>query len=385
MNHTPTPVNSSRRAALLALTGCFFASASLSSCGDEAKQKENASAAPTPPPAATPAPAPETEAKPSATASAPVALTREEAKKQLDELLYNEVKTLINTTAANPTIRDTATMLLERLENYYKSMSQEPVSIERVKLALDIASFQRELGAWQRSFDSYERALKEWESLDIKQKAELPIQQIKSSIYNGLGAVLLYLPIPADDAEQIAKQKKDSLNYFKEQLDNDLSIFTAAAPKEGETIPDEGWGSEVDRATQDLISSYRCVGDGLRFNDEIDQAREAYTQGVKVAQRVQKLGDKSSLQLLKILSALGDLERSQEKKQEAYSHWGTAVRIATQISKSSRSSSSKFEAVQIANRLTPLLQRLQLELQQEASEAEAAADQTPTASESPAQ
>ncbi len=339
---------------------------------------------------------PTADAAPVASTTAPVAsttsttapsetLTREEAKRQLDELFYNEVKTLINTTAANPTIRDTATQLLERLESYYKSMSQEPVSVERVKLALDIASFQRELGAWQRSFESYERALKEWESLDIKQKAEIPVQQIKSSIYNGLGAVLLYLPIPADDSEQIAKQKKDSLSYFKEQLDSDLAIFSALAPKEGEALPEAGWGPEVDRATQDLISSYRCVGDGLRFNDEVDQAREAFTQGIKVAQRIQKLGDKSSLQLLKILSALGDLERSQERKREAYTHWVTAVRIATQISKTSGSSSSKFEAVQIANRLTPLLQRLQLELQQEASEAQAADEQAPPASESPTQ
>ncbi len=348
----------------MTLAGCMVVASSLTSCGD--KEESTAATQPAEAPAADESA--DTAASPSATPAAPTseaapaAQTLEEAQEQLNRLYNNEVKKLINRTAANPTIRDTAILLLENLKACYTAMASQPVSVERVSLAVDIASFQREMGAWERSFESYELALKEWESLPMKQKAKTNVQQLKSSIYNGLGAVLLYLPIPSNDAAQIAKQKADSLKYFKEQLDNDLSIFTALGPKEGDTVPAGEWSPEVNRATSDLISSYRCVADGLRYNEQFDEAREAYLQGVKIAQRVQKLSDEPSMQLIKILSALGDLERSQDKHAEAFNHWRTAATIAAQVNKNSRSYATKLESKQIVERLTPVLRTLQTEL-----------------------
>ncbi len=339
-----TPVFNSR-GTLIALAASLSTLGILSSCQEEQEEQEETSDA-TPAPAATPT-----------TPEKPSVLTPEQAQAELNAYLNNEVKDLVISSASSPAVRDVASVLLEKLEAYYAAMNEQPMSIEKLELAVDIAEFQRQFAAWDRSYASFERALKDWESLEMKQKTLVPVQRLKSSIYNGLAATLLYRP--ASDAAATAERNEKSLNYFKEQLDSDLSIFNNVGPKEGDPIPATEWGDEVNRATSDLISSYRCVGDGLLFNNNVEDARIAYSEGVKIAQRVQKLSEAPSMQLIKILAALGDLESKEGNDAEALKSWSTAAQIAIQLNKNSSNSRTKLETKQITDRLTPVIRKLQ--------------------------
>ncbi len=283
--------------------------------------------------------------------------TPSETQDDLNRFLNNEVKDLIIKSANSAAVRDVATVLLEKLENHYQAISSQPVNIERLELAVDIAEFQRQLTAWERSHASYERALKVWDELDMKEKAEIKVQRLKSSIYNGLAFTLLSRP--STNPVLVAENRQAALGFFKEQLDSDLSIFNAVGPKEGDVVPAGSWSDEVNAATNDLISSYRCVGDGFLLTDNNADAEAAYKEGVKIAQRVQKLSEQPTLQLIRILSALGDLQLKMDNEPEAVKSLTSAAQVAIQLNKQSSDARVKLETKQIVDRLAPIIQRHQ--------------------------
>ncbi len=350
---TPT-VRSHFRLSVAALAVSILTPSLFVACGGEDTEGKDAAKSSDSTPAAAPA-----EAAATAVTPAPVVekLVPSETQDDLNLFLNNEVKDLIKKSANSAAVRDVATVLLEKLENHYNAISSQPVDKARVKLAVDIAEFQRQLTAWERSYTSYERALKDWEALEMKDKAEISVQRLKSSIYNGLAFTLLSRP--SSNPVLVAENRQKALGFFKEQLDSDLSIFNAIGPKEGDAVPAGSWSEDINTATNDLISSYRCVGDGFLLTDNNADAEAAYQEGVKIAQRVQKLSEQPTLQLIRILSALGDLQLKMNKEAEAVKSLTSAAQIAIQLNKQSGDARIKLETKQIVDRLAPIIQRHQ--------------------------
>ncbi len=353
------------RVSMAALAALVLTPSVLVSCQGEDKKKtdtdapaaEVKAAEETPAPAATaaPAPAPVTETAPPAVETAKNAA--EETQEELNRYLNGEVMDLIIKSANSSAVRDVATVLLEKLENHYQAISEGPFDVARLELAVDIAECQRQLTAWERAYASYERALKDWEALAMKDKTEIRIQRLKSSIYNGLAFTLLARTSNA--SSNTDENRQTALNYFKEQLDSDLSIFNAVGPKEGDALPAGSWSDDINRATNDLISSYRCVGDGFLLTGNNEDALAAYLEGVKIAQRVQKLSEQPTLQLIRILSSLGDLQLKMDKEKEAVQSLTSAAQVAIQLNKQSSDTRVKMETKQIVDRLAPIIQRHQ--------------------------
>lgn len=306
----------------------------LNSCDDKEEP-----AAPTEPAAEAPA----TEAT-----EAPAAETEqvsEDAQAVLfNEMLY-ELLGKVTDPAAFPELNEEVKVLLEQMENYYAVLAKEPEgSVQRTRLALQIASTLRDLNSG-KALDAYTRAQSELASLSESLRNSAEVKRFESDIENGLGSCLLMQNKPAE-----------ALPHYQAALAVSQAQFDAVAPAEG-TEPKEG---EVDpvlsQAATDLLDNIRCLGDCQRFADDPEEARATYMKGQELVTNLKVLSSSMSISYVKLLTALGNLDNAAGRSKEALSAWVLGANICKQINNSSPRLDVKAQTKRCYDALLPAIQ-----------------------------
>lgn len=322
----------------------------LSSC--EEKEAETTTEAPAEAPAPAPEPAPEPQVDKLAEAR---------------EALFNHAVYILGQKVSSPELfpelNSTVKDMLEMLQTYYAELQKGEPSEERARLALQIASTTRDLGAYTKAQGEFENALAEAESLPEDIRNTPAVQRMLSSCQNGIGLCLLN-----------QNKTAEALQRYEAALVIDEALYQAVAPKEGEELPAGDVEPNLSRAATDLIDSYRCLGDCQRALDDPEEALATYTKGKELGERLKRLSSEMSIAYAKLLTSLGNLQNTMDKPQEAMGAWVMAARICQSLNASSPKLEVKAETKRCYEALVPAINAVAQKLQgdQQAAEQKAA-------------
>lgn len=319
----------------------------LSSC--EEKEPETAPAAPV--------------EKPAEPAAAPQVDMLAESRQALFEYAVYTLGKKVTSPETFPELNSIVKDMLEKMRAYYTELQKGEPSEERARLALQIATTTRDLGAYSKAQAEFENALKEAESLPEELKKTPAVQRMLSACNNGLGVCLL-------------SQRKfaEALQRYEAALAVDEELFKAVAPADGAALPPGEVEPAISRASTDLLDSYRCLGDCYRAMDDPEEARTTYAKGQAVAQQLKRLSSDMSIAYVKLLTALGNLDNSQGRTKGAMESWVMAAKICQSLNASSPKLDVKAETKRCFDALLPAIQSVSqaMKAEQEAQERRAA-------------
>ncbi len=358
--------SSSRYAAILGIASAFC----LSSCGD----KEAEAAEPVEPPAAPAAEAPAAPAAPEPPPAPVVENKLEETRQALFEYAVYTLASKVGSPERFPELNTMVRDMLELQHKYYAELQKGEPCIERARLALQIASTTRELGAYTKAMAEYENAQKEIEALPEELKNSAEAQRMLSSCLNGSGQCLL-----------TQNKANEALARYEAALVTDEAQYQKVAPAEGEELPEGEVAPALSRAATDLLDSYRCLGDCQRAVDDPEEALATYTKGHELAQRLKRLSAEMSIAYVKLLTSLGNLDNSLGKPKEAMGAWVMAAKICQSLNASSPKLEVKAETKRCFDALLPAIQSVGQKLQSEQEEAQKRAAEEKAAAEKAAQ
>ena len=337
-------------------------------CGEkEAESTPAAEAAPAEQPAAPAEAAPAPEAAPEAESKTDkLAETRDALFNYAVYTLAQKVTSPERFPELNSAVKD----MLEMLNNYYTELQQGEPSLERARLALQIAATTRDLGAYSKAYGEYETARKEVESLPADVQGTAEAQRMLSSCLNGMGVCLL-----------AQNKATEALAQYEAAMAIDEAQYQTVAPKDGEELPEGEVEAGLSRAATDLLDSYRCMGDCQRAVDDPEEARTTYMKGQELVQRLKRLSSEMSIAYVKLLTALGNLDNSMGKSQEAMNAWIMAAKICQSLNASSPKLEVKSETKRCFDALLPAIQSVGQKLQAEQQATQKQAEENKAAEE----
>lgn len=343
-----------RLTAILAMGTALF----LSSCGEKEAEPAATSepAAADPAPAAAPTPAPEPAPAPEAAPEPEV----DQLAAAREALFNHAVYTLgqkVTSPDAFPELNSMTKDMLELMQTYLAELQKGAPSEERARLAVQIASTTRDLGAYTKAQAVYETAMKELEALPAELLGTPACQRLLSSCHNGTGVCLL-----------AQGKATEALEKYEAALAVDNAQYQAVAPAEGEELPEGEVEPGLSRAAADLLDSYRCLGDCQRAVDDPEEARTTYMKGQELAQRLKRLSPEMSIAFAKLLTSLGNLDNALGKQQEALGSWVMAARICQSLNASSPRLEVKAETKRCFEALLPAINSVGSKLQAEQDE-----------------
>ena len=251
--------------------------------------------------------------------------------------------------------------MLEMMHAYYAELQKGEPCEERVRLAVQIATTTRDLGAYSKAFGEFDNAIAEIESLPETLRQGDACQRLLSTCYNGKGVCLL-----------AQNKATEALPLYEAALVVDTALFQKVAPAEGEALPEGEVAPEISRAVSDYFDSCRCLGDCQRVLGNVEEARATYAKAGKAAETLKRLSSEMSIAYVKLLTALGNLDNSLDKPQDAMKSWVLAARICQSLNTSSPRLDVKAETKRCFEALVPAIQAVGQKLQ--AVQAEAAAE-----------
>lgn len=349
----------SRCAAILGMATAIC----LSSCGE--KESET--------PASTEQPAPAVEAAPEAAVAAPETDHLAEAREALFQHAVYTLGQKVTSPDEFPQLNTMVKDMLELMRTYYGELQKGEPCEERARLALQIASTTRNLGAYAKAQGEYENALSEVESLPEAAKSTPEVQRMLSACHNGIGVCLL-----------AQNKAAEALPKYEAALAVDEAQYQAVAPKDGEELPDGEVEPGLSRAATDMLDSYRCLGDCQRAVDDPEEARATYTKGHELAQRLKRLSSEMSIAYAKLLTSLGNLDNSMGKPKEAMGSWVVAARICQSLNASSPKLEVKAETKRCFETLLPAIQSVGQQLQADQSATQQKSEEEKAAAEAAA-
>ncbi len=346
-------------AAALSLSSVAF----LSACDE--KQKETAPEAPAAP-AAPAEPEPAAPVVAEEAAPSPEALAQEARKAVYHQLLEN-VGPLVVNHATVPEFNEIAKVYLEKLQELYTALAALPPSVERVDIARRVAELTRNLGAYSKAFEAFERALDDFEALPEADRTTLDGKRLHSSLLNGTALCLLNI-----------NRAAEAIPYYEKALEADIAVLRELGIAEDGVLPEGNPDANVSRAVADVLGSYRCLGESHALAGDNEEARDIYKKGIEAMSKLKNLDVNSNMGIayVKLHGALGDLENRCGNEKEALAAWVQAANICNAVFSSSRTVSVKAQAKQSFDALRPVILELSRKLQAEAEaqkSAEAAA------------
>ena len=349
--------------AILAMGTALF----LSSCGEKEAEAPAEATAPAAEPAAEAAPVSEPPTAPEAPAADTLTAAR-------DALFNHAVYTLgqkVTSPEAFPELNTITKDMLELLQTYYAELQKGAPSEERARLAVQIATTTRDLGAYTKARPAYESALQELQALPDELRSTPACQRLICSCHNGLGVCLL-----------AQGNATEALASYEAAMEIDKALYDAVAPAEGTELPEGEVDPAISRAATDLLDSYRCLGDCQRAAEDPEEALTTYTRGQEIAQRLKRLSSDMSISFAKLLTSLGNLQNSLGKPQEALNAWVMAAKICQSLNASSPKLEVKAETKRCFESLVPAINSVGSQLQaaqeaasKQAEEEKAAAEQ----------
>ncbi len=348
----------------LALATLGAAVCGLCSCNEEGG--ENTAAAPAGTSAAQPA-------QEKAAGETPAVASVEEVEEELLDILIFDLGMRASELSSHPELNASVRNMLEKLENYYSVLSDELAGSERkLRLALRLADTIKNLGAWERANSAYQRALADYEAMPqgLRDKAEC--RRLLSSIYNGMGFCALR-----------RGNSSEAIDYYAKSNEIDTACFMQAAPEESDVLPEGEQRERYLQAAADLLFSIRCLGECQTVVQDVEEAREMYKRGATRAEQVVTipaanastqraplwgLSQDVSLQYVRLLVALGNLESSCSNAQEAFNNWLKAAQICELLTQRASSLIIRNKAAQILQGIVPQLRAMQQDSAQQQAE-----------------
>ena len=266
----------------------------------------------------------------------------------------------------NTTVKD----MLELMRSYYAELQKGEPSLERARLALQIAATTRDLGAHAKAQAEYEAALAEVENLPTEDKLGAEGQRMLSACHNGVGVCLL-----------AQGKASEALPKYEAALAVDEAQYQSVAPAEGEELPEGEVEPALSRAAADLLDSYRCLGDCQRAVEDPEEAATTYKKGHTLAQRLKRLSSDMSIAYVKLLTSMGNLDNSMGKSKDAMAAWVIAARICQSLNASSPKLEVKAETKRCFDALLPAIQSVGQGLQAEQEEAKKNSEEEKAAAE----
>lgn len=310
--------------------------AALCSCDDE----ETATTTPTAP----------AEVKASAPATSP-----EAAKEALFEQMVYTIGKLASQRVNDPEVTEPVREMLALTEGYYDAIAPTANgTIEKAKLALRIAEITLDLTAFAKAEGAYDTAQKDLDALPEAERNSREARRIQSAIFNGKAATILF-----------RNQAANALPWYEKALESDLGIYKELAPAEGEKLPEGAVEPELARAATDVMSSYRCLGECQFWAEDPEEARDTYNKGIELAKALDKLAPEMSIQYIRLLGNLGNLESRVGNKKEALNAWVQAVNFCQRLYAGNRRGDIRKEARRYFESLRPNVLALARELQDE--------------------
>ncbi len=324
-----TNVSSSRRLGYAALVSLVSATC-LCSCGD----KKTEAAPEATPPAETAAP------EPQGPAAAEVA--REAVYRQLLE----NISPLVTDRAMAPEFNEVAKVYLESLQGLYTELAALPPSAERVDIARRVAELTRNLGAYAKAQEAFERGLEDFDALPEAERNTVAGKRQQSALLNGMGVCLLSINKPVE-----------SIPFYEKALEVDLAVLRDLGVAEGSSLPEGSPNPDVSRAVADVLGSYRCLGESHAVAGDMEEARDIYKKGIALMTELKHLDVNSGMGIayVKLHGALGDLENRCGKEREALAAWVQAANLSNAVFTNSRQVKVKLQAKRSFDALRPVI------------------------------
>lgn len=309
----------------------------------------------------------EVNTTPAATESPAESTAAEEAKAALFEALVYELGARASENATHPELNEAVRNMLALMEEYYAqnadAMSGTP---EKARLSLRMADITRELSAWERACGFYDRARADYDALPEAERNKPEVKRMLSSLCNGKAFCLMNL-----------KNTAEALELYNKALEVDSALYEMVAPPEGEALPEGDVEPNLARAAEDIFFSYRCLGECQEVAGDPEEARDTIKQGIELAKRLDRLSPGMSLQYIRLLGALGNLESRCAKEREALGYWVQAAQMCQRLHNSTGNLIIRSKTARQFQSLMPQIQELQQKLNP--------AEQPQQAAEAPAQ
>lgn len=306
--------------------------------------------------AAAPATSPET-----ATANTPQAVDNAEQKELLNYMIFNIGK-LAGEQASNPVWYDQVRDMRNKLEDYYNALEakgEDPKT--SMQLGLLLADITRSMRAYDKALKLYNETLTKWENQPEEARQSLEGRRMRSSIANGMGGCYL-----------VQGKAVDALPYYEKALEIDKAIYDELAPEGQLPTGNQTISPDLERAAEDILSSYRCLGECQRWANDPEEARDTYKKGQELALRMNNLRPGASLQLIRLRSAQGDLENSLGQLKNAYVAWMSAGQLGQNLLKLGPSASVRAKLIQNLRRLSESIKAISPKVREELEAARAA-------------
>ena len=325
--------------------------AALSSCGDDnsfsslydkLKGKEEAPSAP--------------EAVPSEKATA-----ISDQQKDLFRYFLFSVADEVRRQADQPVWIETVRDMRNKIEAYYNAEKANRNSLSEedlVSLGLLLGDATRDLAAYEKAKAFYETAQKDWEAMPEEVRKSVNGRRLSSAIANSMGYLCL-----------VQRKMSDALPYYEKALQIDRALYDELAPADGAPLPvGEGLSADLAKAAEDVLSSYRCLGDAQFFADDPELARDTYSQGQALATRMNNLTPAIALQYVRLLSALGNLENSVGNPKKALASWVEAAKRADTLRRMGPSIAVQLQTVRYLRELEQSIKTVHDKLARESQE-----------------
>ena len=324
----------SRSAALLGLA-CTLG---LVSCEDKAQTEQ-----PSAPAATTP------------TATETTAVADKTSEKEILDYMIFSVGDMVRKQAANPTWRNEVRDMRNQLDAYYQTLNDKEDLPTRVRLGLLLADTTRDMSAYGKAMDLYNAVKSDWERQDEAARKTPLGRRIRSAVANGLGSCYL------------AQNKyNEALTYYEEALEMDKALYRDLAPEGDAPLPaGDNISPDLLRAAEDVISSYRCLGECQFKAEDPEEARDTYKKCQELVMRMKNLKPGMSLQYIRLLSALGNLESSCNQPKRAYAAWLNALDVAQKLRQVAPTAAVQAQTIQFIRQLENSLKSVSHVLKEE--------------------
>ena len=329
----------------------------IASCKDKEGEPASAPAAKETAPAA-----PETPAAVETPAAKPAAPMAENKEALLDYMIFHVGKQ-VGEYAGNAAWYEQVRDMRNMLEEYYNTLmasGEEPKTCMRLGLLL--ADITRTMRVYDKASKLYNDTLAQWESQPEAERQSLEGRRMRSSIANGMGSCNL-----------LSNKAADALPHYEKALEIDKAIYDELLPAGDGALPTgNGITPDLERAAEDVLSSYRCLGDCLRWADDPEEARDTYKKGQALAVRMNNLRPGTTLQFIRLLSALGDLENSCGQLKNAQGAWVSAFQLGQNLLKMNLPAATRAKVIQDMRKLEESLKAISPKLRAELEAAQAA-------------
>ncbi len=302
----------------------------------------------------------------------PPAEVKPDAQKALFEALLYDLGKQASENASHPELNESVRNMLALAEEYYTRNAEATTgTVEKARLALHLANITRDLTAWERACNSYDRARGDYDALPEAERSKPEVRRMLSAICNGKAFCLMN-----------QRKTAEATELYTQALDIDSALYELVAPPEGEALPEGEVEPNLARAAEDVFFSYRCLGECQEAAGDPEEARETLKLGLDLAKRLDRLSPGMSLQYVRLLGAIGNLESRCGNKRAALTYWVQAAQICRMLNQSTPNLIIRSKTARQFQSLLPQIKALQEELNPDAAApAEASLDAPITAPE----